>query len=234
MQSVFTYECLRYKRIIDSNARMGVTHLVYEPRNTLHADRFNSTDGWGWEAGLWFSMGERLREGSFNPIVDDIPPDILSMREYASSKNVSLLAYVYPCLQFEAQAGNFIDGALDLSAAGVAEWLATNLDAIQTKTGSGGFSWDHDIYAGGAELRYAQWRAWMHILAFLRSKHPNMVMDHRQTAHMWGPWYQLAGSYAEPIAGDENPETYGVPIPSLSSDHVAADHVRGEFPLNPS
>lgn len=38
--------------------------------------------------------------------------------------------------------------------------------------------------------------------------------------------YQLAGSYAEPIAGDENPETYGVPIASLHTDHVAADNTR--------
>lgn len=52
------------------------------------------------------------------------------------------------------------------------------------------------------------------------------VMDHRQTAHIWGPWYQLAGSYLEPIAGDENPETYGVPIASLHTDHVAADNTR--------
>lgn len=31
---------------------------------------------------------------------------------------------------------------------------------------------------------------------------------------------------AEPIAGDENPETYGVPIASLHADHVAADNTR--------
>jgi len=55
--------------------------------------------------------------------------------------------------------------------------------------------------------------------------------------------YQLAGSYAEPIAGDEDPETcvmihsicafaihcrnrYGVPITSLHTDHVAANNMR--------
>jgi hypothetical protein len=51
----------------------------------------------------------------------------------------------------------------------------------------------------------------MRILAALRAEYPDMVMDHRQTAHIWGPWYQLAGSYLEPIAGDENPETLVVP-----------------------
>ena len=38
-----------YKRIIDRNAAFGSTHIVYEPRNTLYASRFNSADGWGWE-----------------------------------------------------------------------------------------------------------------------------------------------------------------------------------------
>eukprot|EP01045_Picozoa_sp_COSAG04_P045896 COSAG04_NODE_16336_length_502_cov_1.607940_1_plen_73_part_00 len=56
--------------------------------------------------------------------------------------------------------------------------------------------------------------------AVLINKH-SCGQDHRQTAHEWGPWYQLAGSYTEPIAGDENPETYGVPIASLHTDHVA-------------
>eukprot|EP00164_Ancoracysta_twista_P016238 GFYU01027154.1.p1 GENE.GFYU01027154.1~~GFYU01027154.1.p1 ORF type:complete len:606 (+),score=229.56 GFYU01027154.1:242-1819(+) len=53
-----------------------------------------------------------------------------------------------------------------------------------------------------------------------------MVMDHRQLNHFYGPWIQLPGSYAEPIAGDENPETYGVPIQSLHVDHVAAFNMR--------
>ena len=32
--------------------------------------------------------------------------------------------------------------------------------------------------------------------------------------------------FVQPIAGDENPETYGVPIASLHTDHVAADNTR--------
>ena len=51
-------------------------------------------------------------------------------------------------------------------------------------------------------------------------------MDHRQLNHMFGPWYQLAGSYAEPLAGDENPETYGIVTASLSTDHNTADKMR--------
>ena len=64
------------------------------------------------------------------------------------------------------------------------------------------------------------------MLAALRSRFPAVVMDHRQRAHLYGPWASLAGSYAEPIAGDENPETYGIPIASLHADHVGADNAR--------
>merc|ERR1719235_1574431 len=72
-----------YKRIIDRNAEFGVTHIVYEPRNTLHSSRFNTTDGWGWEEVLWLSMGELLREGKWDPRTDDVPADILGMVKYA-------------------------------------------------------------------------------------------------------------------------------------------------------
>ena len=71
----------------------------------------------------------------------------------------------------------------------------------------------------------------MRVLRLLRDAHPEIVMDHRQQNHGFGPWYQLAGTYAEPIAGDENPESYGAAssaegIPTLSTDHVLADNLR--------
>ena len=76
-----------------------MTHQVYEPRNTLHASRFNSTDGWGWEASLWFSMGEDIREGSWAPQSDPVPSDILEMIAYANTKGVKLLACKFHCLE---------------------------------------------------------------------------------------------------------------------------------------
>lgn len=117
-------------------------------------------------------------------------------------------------------------GSMDLSNRAFQKWMTQTLLDFLDVTGGGGFAWDHNIFAGGAQFQYAQWRAWMAILAELRTHYPEMVMDHRQTAHEWGPWYQLAGSYTEPIAGDENPETYGVPIASLHTDHVAGDNTR--------
>jgi len=31
---------VQYRRIIDKNAEFGNTHIVYEPRNTLHSSRY--------------------------------------------------------------------------------------------------------------------------------------------------------------------------------------------------
>lgn len=83
-----------YGRILDANAALGVTHIVYEPQNTLHATRFNATDSWGWEASLWFSMGERLREGLWDPRADAVPADVLEMVSTARAKGLGLLACV--------------------------------------------------------------------------------------------------------------------------------------------
>ena len=219
-----------YDRILRRNAQINVTHVVYAPRNTKVSSRFNSTDGWGWEGSLWFGMGERIRQGSWYPGVDALPPSVSEMLERARQLNVKLLAYVYPCLLFEAHPEAWVRGSLDLSSPGVAEWLAQLLCDFMEATGAGGFAFDHDIFApegGGMQpTGYAQWRGWMSVLSRLRARFPDIVIDHRQTAHAWGPWYHLAGSYAEPLAGDENPETYGVLIPSLSADHVAADQLR--------
>ena len=71
----------------------------------------------------------------------------------------------------------------------------------------GGFAFDGVFFNAPNTTVYAQWRGWMDVLAALRAAFPDMVIDNRLSAHAYGPWYQLSGSYAEPIAGDENPET---------------------------
>ena len=119
-----------------------------------HATRFNATDAWGWEAGLWFGMGEALRQGAWHPSHAPMPSDIRRVLRYAASKNVKLLAYVYPCLHFDGAAGRtdaWVGGALNLAAEGVGEWLAHTLvafaHAANVDSGFGGFAWDYDIYA---------------------------------------------------------------------------------------
>ncbi len=110
-------------------------------------------------------------------------------------------------------------------------YLATLLSGFVNATGIGGFAWD---YTGFKDWRqpteYAEWRGWTRILALLRADHPEIVMDHRQSSHIWGPWNHAAGSYTEPIAGDENPESYGAAgaggVPTLSTDGVLANNLR--------
>ncbi|KAH8079211.1 hypothetical protein JL720_9476 [Aureococcus anophagefferens] len=129
-------------------------------------------------------------------------------------------------LGFNGTAPHHAGDRTDLAAPAARDWLKDQLLAFLAKSGAAGFAWDQDIFAGAPELRYGQWRSWMAILRAIRAAKPDAVMDHRQTNHVWGPWYQLAGSYAEPLAGDENPDTYGVPIANLHADHVAADNLR--------
>jgi hypothetical protein len=100
-----------------------------------------------------------------------------------------------------------------------------------TKTNIGGFAWD---YTGFKDWRdktdYDEWRGWHRILSKLRAAHPTIVMDHRQQCHGWGAFAQQSGSYSEPIAGDENPESYGSKgvsgVTTLSTDHVLANNLR--------
>jgi hypothetical protein len=134
-----------------------------------------------------------MREGRWDPLNDPVPSDIIAMSAYAATKGIKFLAYVYPCLHFEALKEYFLGGginALDLGQPAVQDWFIARMLAFMAKAGSGGWAWDHDIFTDGASpaQHYAQWRGWMRILAALRSEYPDMVMDHRQTAHIWGPW----------------------------------------------
>ena len=174
-------------------------------------------------------MGEQLRKGLWDPRKDAMPQDILDAVAYAKSKGIGLMAYAYPTMQFEELRQYWVAGgtnALSLAPAEVQNYFIEVMTAFLQKSGGAGFAWDHDIFAGEKSLRYAQWRGFARILRTLRVQFPHIVMDHRQTNHMWGPWYDLSGSYAEPIAGDENPESYGGFAPTLHTDHISADQAR--------
>eukprot|EP01045_Picozoa_sp_COSAG04_P049817 COSAG04_NODE_19835_length_407_cov_0.668831_1_plen_118_part_10 len=72
-----------------------------------------------------------------------MPAEIQSMIDYAASKDVKLMGYVYPCLDFtggskvpEANLG----GSMDLSNAKFQKWMTqTMLDFLEV-TGGGGFA----------------------------------------------------------------------------------------------
>lgn len=90
-----------YKRIIDRAAQMGVSHVVFAPRNSDVSCKRNNSDAWGWEQLLWFGMGQRLRLGEWTP-ADPLPPSLAEMLAYFASRRVRPVAYVYPILGFLA------------------------------------------------------------------------------------------------------------------------------------
>ena len=98
-------------------------------------------------------MGEQIREGAWLPSQGSVPQDIVEMIEYAASKGIKMLAYVYPCLAFQAVPGAIINGAADLSNMEFQDWMLQTLLDFQRVTKGGGFAWDHNIFAGGPELR---------------------------------------------------------------------------------
>lgn len=94
----------------------------------------------------------------------------------------------------------------DLGSPAYQAWLLKALDSFYTIFGEyiGGFAFD-GVFLGEAHnhTMYAQWRGWANVLEGLKTRHPEAVIDNRLSAHGLGPWHMLAGSYDEPIAGDE-------------------------------
>ena len=111
------------------------------------------------------------------------------------------------------------------------DWLSLRLCAM-LRLGVRGFNWDYTFWMDSSATEYAQVRGWLRVLATLRACAPGLVMDHRQQAHSMGPWYQLAGSYDEPLRGDENPETIGVSNPPRPHTHARRPGFFHLFPRN--
>lgn len=221
-----------YERIIDRNAQIGILNQVYEPRNTAVSSRFNATDDWEWEQVLMFQMNEDFRLGKWKP-GEALPPTVASMMQYFKSKGVRPTAYFYPILNFQAPGADWLypfpgvsGQRATLASVKLQDYLIESLSTFMNQTGAIGFAWDYTFFSDTNHSVYSQWRGWTRITTSLRRLHPDMVCDNRQTAHVFGPWYHFAGSFAEPIAGDENPESYGAALASLSTDHVLANNLR--------
>ena len=220
-----------YRRLIDRCHDVGITHLIFAPQNTAVSSRFNATDGWGWEEALWLTLGEHIRAGQWVPGRDPVPPSIQYFLDYAASRQVKLMAYVYPPLAFRAPGDSAWlfggDCCASLAVPQFQRYLADTLIAFARVTGVGGFSFDYNSYGDAAHTTYAQWRGWHWVLRQLRDALPDCVLDHRQIAHVEGPWSWLTGSYAEPLASDENPESLApAALPSLHYDHSTAYWMR--------
>ena len=223
-----------YKRVIDRAAELGARHVLFAPTNSDLAKREDSTDDWSWENLLWLGLGQKIRRDEWHPARDPVPSSVQEMLDYAKSKQVSLLAYVYPVLAFSQNPEwlttrrNAKPGAkqyASLASPALQDWLIETLVAFRKKTGIGGYSFDHTFLNFDGASSYAQWWGWRHVMETLRLNMPDIVIDGRQAYHLYGPWGWLAGTYPHPTLNDEQPESFA-PFPDLSFDRVSAARER--------
>eukprot|EP01084_Bolivina_argentea_P038622 71424_1 len=224
-----------YNRIFKRNKQYNIKHetmAAYNPLQGQHNRAFL-----GWEPVLWFSEGENVRLLTWNPIFENntLPLEIKNIINAADKYNIKLNAYIYPILPLLNPFCNTTDWLFvsnNKSYATLANieyqnYLMQLLLAFCNATNCGGFNWDMVYFMDpNCMNEYSQYKGWMRVIEYLREIIPNIVMDHRQMNRDYGVWYQLAGSYAEPLARDENPETYGIFIPNLHTDNIAADYMR--------
>ncbi len=221
-----------YKRVLDVAAELGAEYAIFAPTNSDLARREDSTDDWSWENLLWVGFGQKIRKNEWSPKSGAIPPSVREMLDYASGKNVKLLAYVYPVLAFSqnpswltARANNPKRLYGNLGYRSLQDWLIETLVAFHDRLGLGGFSFDHAFLNIDGTSRYAQWAGWRRVMEELRRRIPDIVIDGRQAYHLYGPWGWLAGSFPHPTFNDEQPESF-VPFPDLHFDRVSADRER--------
>lgn len=70
---------------------MGLTHILFAPRNSDISTKANNTDPWGWEQLLWFGYGEQIREGEWKP-GDPMASSTQEMLDYFKLKGVKPVA----------------------------------------------------------------------------------------------------------------------------------------------
>ena len=227
-----------YKRIIDQAAATGSEHVLFTPSNSRVAPLEENTDAWGWENLLWLNVGQKIRKGTWQP-GDPLPASVQELVDYADSKGIGLLAYVYPSLPFmqnpEWTAWRTSNGrepagytTTDTGIKSFQDWLVHKMIAFARATGCSGFSFDHwwiayENQPGDTGVpvssKYQQWFGTRRILEMLQEKAPDLIIDGRQQYHHFGTWTWLAGTYPHPMMSDEQPGSFNA-IPDLSTDRV--------------
>ncbi|HDR90018.1 MAG TPA: hypothetical protein ENN63_10395 [Bacteroidetes bacterium] len=233
-----------YKRIIDQAVELGNQHVLFTPFNSAVAPLEENTDAWGWESLLWWNMGQKIRKGEWHP-GDPLPPTVQEVVDYARSKGIGLMAYVYPSLPFmqnpewtawRTSNGKKPEGYLtvDTGLESFQDWLVDMLVAFAEATGCTGYSFDHwwIAYENDPEdtnvqvsSKYQQWYGCRRVLEQLRKRAPHLVIDGRQQYHHFGTWTWLAGTYPHPMMSDEQPGSF-MPITDLSTDRVSGARQR--------
>jgi len=222
-----------YKRIIDRSAELGMNYILYAPTNSLLGSRAETMDDWNWENLLWLGLGIKIRKGEWHPEIDMIPESVQEMLDYAKSKSIKLVAYMYPVMPFSGNSEWIVEGTkyhrkkrnASLGVRSFQDYLINLLSQFYEKTGIGGYAYDYTFLWYEGTSRYAQWWGWRRVKETLRTKYPEIVIDGRQLDMCYGPWIWLSGSYPHPTAADEQPESFN-PFPDLHFDRVSGNRQR--------
>lgn len=224
----------QYKRVIDSTADLGLTHIVYTPANSKLARPEEDSDDWKWEHILWLNLGPKIRRGEWGVRTGAIPPEVTEMLDYARSKNVLLVAYAFPSLPFAGDKSWIVPtrgapGAqaetATLASRAFQDYFTDALITFARRTGVGGYSFDYAFLHYPGNSVYAQWWGWRRVMENLRRALPDIVIDGRQIYVLYGPWSWLAGTYPHPTGHDEQPHSFN-PFPDLHFSRVSADRQR--------
>jgi len=220
-----------YRRILDRAAEIGADYVLYAPSDSSLSRREESVDDWSWEHVLWLGLGQKIRKGEWDPKTSPLPPTTQAMIDYAASKGLGLLAYVYPVVAFSQNHEWIVPGRrpdrqnASLGFRSLQDWLIESLVAFHARTGIAGYAFDHTFLNYERPSRYAQWWGWRRVMEELRRRVPDIVIDGRQAYHLYGPWSWLAGTYPHPTFNDEQPESF-VPFPGLHFSRASADRER--------
>ena len=125
---------------------LGAEHVLFAPANSEVSRRAMSRDDWKWEYVLWLGLGQKIRRERVGPGHRPDPGVRAEMLDYAQSKNLKLVAYVYPVMAFE-QNRDWLVGAggkrANLGIYDFQDWLITALEGFLRHTGISGYSFDH-------------------------------------------------------------------------------------------
>lgn len=222
----------QFKRIVDACAVLGIEHMLYTVRNEDVATQADASDNWHWEHLLWLNMGIQIRKNQWDPKTDELPAKTKELIDYARSKNVKLMAYVYPTLAFEhdkdfltTRSPNNPQVVATFGSRAFQDWFIENLLAFKRRTGISGYAFDYWCMKVTGHSLYAQWYGARRVLEELRKRAPDIVIDGRQQYHGYGAWTWLAGTYPHPTGGDEQPESFE-PFPDLHFDRSSATQQR--------
>jgi hypothetical protein len=222
-----------YERVMDAASTLGLQNLLYAPANHGLSEIANDVDDWNWEHVLWLGLGQQIRAGKWDPEKSALPESVTTMLDYAKSKHIGLLAYVYPSLPFAQNPAWLVsdprkkqkNSYATLASREFQDFLIHELLVFKHRTGISGYSFDYTFLKLPGSSSYSQWWGWRRVLEALREADPDIVIDGRQTYQMYGPWVWLAGSYPHPTGNDEQPESF-TPYPDLHFDRVSADRTR--------